>query len=402
MERVSETNGVFTFSSQERVIFGKGFVKQLPAEIDRLGGQRAFVITGRTLATKTGILGYIQEILGPRCVGVFFPISQHVPRRDVIAAASQARDAKTDVLVSLGGGSAVDGTKAVALCLAEGIVEEEQLNHYRVCGLRGMTFTPQFRGKSIMHIALTTTLSAAEFTSGFGITDELRRVKDLYRAPHFVPRIVILDPELTLHTPGWLWASTGIRAVDHAIERLCSPRHQPLIDALCFQALRYLFRYLPLSTKESSNLEARLFCQLGAWMSTIGFTSVGTGISHAIGHQLGGRCNVPHGQTSCIILPHAMEFNLPFSAQRLALIAEAAGIKESSRMTAENAAIAAIAEVKRLIKDLGCPSRLREAGVKEADFPMLAQAVMEEAPLMENPRSIRGIDDIIDVLRRAW
>jgi len=393
--------GVFASPPQERVIFGRGACARLASEMDRLGKQRAFVITGTTIAMKTDLLERVRKILGERLAGTFHPISQHVPRRDVLAAASRAREAKADILVSLGGGSPVDGTKAVALCLSEGVVQEKELESYRVRGPRGMRSAPPFRGQAVPHIALTTTLSAGEFTSGFGITDEARRVKDGYGGARFVPRVVILDPELTIHTPPWLWAATGMRAVDHAVERLYSPKHQPLVDTLCLQALRYLFQNLPPSTRDPRDLDARLHCQLGAWMSIFGGMSVRTGISHAIGHQLGGRCNVPHGHTSCIMLPHAMDFNLPAAADRLALVAECAGI-DTRGFRAEDGAQQAILEVRRFIQDLGCPTRLRDAGVRESDLLPLAEAVMEEVPLMENPRPIREVDEILELLRRAW
>jgi alcohol dehydrogenase len=264
-----------------------------------------------------------------------------------------------------------------------------------------MRSAPPFRGQPVPHIALTTTLSAGEFTSGFGITDEARRVKEGYGGSQFVPRVVILDPELTVHTPAWLWAATGMRAVDHAVERLYSPKHQPLVDTLCMQALRYLFQYLPPSTREGQNLEARLYCQLGAWMSILGGMSVRTGISHAVGHQLGGHCNVSHGQTSCIMLPHAMDFNLPVAADRLALVAESAGI-DTRGFSTEDAAQEAIKKVRRFIQGLGCPTRLRDVGVQETDFDLLAEAVMEEVHLMENPVPIRGVAEILEMLRRAW
>jgi maleylacetate reductase len=240
MANRSGLKGEFTLTPQERVLFGEGALGQLSSEVDRLGRQRAFVVTGTTIATKTDFLERVQKILGKRFVGMFFPISQHVPRRDVLSATLQAREAKTDVLISLGGGSPVDGTKAVALCLSEGVVSREQLDSYRTHDPKGRRLTPQFRGQPIPHIALTTTLSAGEFRGGFGITDEARRVKEGYGGPVFVPRVVILDPELTFQTPPWLWASTGIRAMDHAVEMLYSLQHQPFVDTLCIQALRYL------------------------------------------------------------------------------------------------------------------------------------------------------------------
>jgi alcohol dehydrogenase class IV len=397
----SGSTGTFKFSQQERVLFGRGTVSRLASEVDRLGGRRAFVITGRTIATQTGLLERVEKILGSRLAGVFYPISQHVPRNDVLSAALRAREAKADILISLGGGSPVDGTKAVALCLSEGVTTEGELDVFRVRGSRGERLAPKYRGQSVPHIALTTTLSAGEFTSGFGVTDETRRVKDGYGAAAFVPRVVILDPELTVHTPPLLWAATGMRAVDHAVERLYSPSHQPLVDTLCLQALRNLFQHLPLSTRDGQNLDARLECQLGAWMSIFGAMNVRTGISHAIGHQLGGRCNVPHGQTSCIMLPHAMEFNLPFAADRLSLVAETARV-ETRGLSTEEAARAGIAAVRRFVEELGCPARLRDAAVRETDLHPIADAVMEEVPQMENPRPVSGVDEILEILRRAW
>ena len=137
---------VFTFPPQERVIFGKGAVGRVASEMDRLGRQRALVITGTTIATKTDLLEGVRKILGHRFAGMFYPISQHVPRRDVLAAAFQAREAKADILISLGGGSPVDGSKAVALCLSEGVTQEKELESYRVRGPRGMRSAPHSAG----------------------------------------------------------------------------------------------------------------------------------------------------------------------------------------------------------------------------------------------------------------
>lgn len=310
----------------------------------------------------------------------------------MIDATFEARQAKADILISLGGGSPIDAAKAVALSLSEGVTSVEELGACRQKPLQG---------KPIDHIALPTTLSGAEFTCVVGITDEVRRVKDIYVAIPLIPKHVILDPDLTVFTPPWLWASTGMRAVDHAVERIYSPGHQPVVDTLSLQSLRYLFQNLPLCLKDPQNMEARIHCQLASWMCNFGFLTVGTGISHAVGHQLGGHCNVPHGYTSCIMLPHAMEYNLPVVADRLALMAGAAGV-EPQNLDEKTAAAAAIGAVRKLVSDLECPARLRDVGVAETDFSALAEAVMAEAPFISNPRRIEKKDDVIDLLRKAW
>jgi alcohol dehydrogenase len=385
------------FPPQEKVIFGPGSINQLADEVDRLSAKRAFIITGKTIAKKTDLLERVQKILGNRQAGVFLPISQHVPKSDVFAAVSAAREAKADILISLGGSSPVDGAKAVALCLSEGVLSSDQLNGYR----KGAPGQISLQRQPIPHIAITTTLSAGEFTCSLGITDKLRQVKEIYQQPQLIPRVVILDPEMTVFTPSWLWASTAMRAVDHAVERLYSINHQPLVDTLCIQSLRYLFENLGESIGDLYDLERRLKCQLAAWMSAIGYLSVRTGISHAIGHQLGARCNVPHGQTSCIILPHAMLFNIPVASQRLALVAEAAGC-DIHGLNDEQAAMAAIEAVRNLVIALDCPTRLRDVGVKVSDFHLLAEAVMGAAPLMENPNPISNIEDILGIMHKAW
>jgi alcohol dehydrogenase class IV len=383
----------------DRVIFGAGALSDLPQAVERLGMKRAFIITGKTLATKTEWISRVQALLGDRCAGVFSETSQHVPKRTILEAATQAGDAQADGLVSVGGGSPIDTAKGVALCLAEGIRDEAGLNRYATPH-RSAESEPFQSSRPIPQVAIPTTLSAGEHTGGFGTTDEGARRKDGGGHPLLAPRIVILDPEITPDTPEWLWASTGIRALDHAVERFYTPTHQPLTDVLCLEAIRLLVRDLPVTMHTPGNLDARLACQLAAWFSVFGALNARTGLSHAIGHQLGGRCGVPHGQTSCVILPHVMLFNVPAAAERLAVIGEAAGIMPEGKST-EDAAKAAAKTVARVIKALGCPTRLTEVGVTEADLRPLAEATFEELRPGMNPRRVHDPDEILEILKAA-
>ena len=140
-----------------------------------------------------------------------------------------------------------------------------------------------------------------------------------------VPRSVFLDPELTLPTPGWLWASSGIRSLDHAVEAVYSPNHQSYVDTLALEAIRLLFQNLKLSTGDPADLKSRLRCQLAAWMSFAGVVSVGTGLSHSIGRVIGATWNIPHGITSCLTLSEVMRMEAKRNPERLALIARAEG-----------------------------------------------------------------------------
>ena len=149
-----------------------------------------------------------------------------------------------------------------------------------------------------------------------------------------MPQAVILDPAVTIHTPEWLFLSTGIRAVDHAVETICSILPAPFSDGMALQALRLLSASLPAVKANPGDLEARLNCQLGAWMSIMGaLNNVPMGASHGIGHVLGGTAHVPHGYTSCVMLPHVLRFNEPVNPARQSWVSEAMGGRIRLRAT---------------------------------------------------------------------
>jgi maleylacetate reductase len=204
-----------------------------------------------------------------------------------------------------------------------------------------------------------------------------------------VPRIVILDPEVTVHTPEWLFLSTGIRAVDHAVEDICSVNGQPISEGAAYHALRLLGKRLPAVKADPENSEARLDCQIGAWMSMVGSrTGVSKGASHGIGHVLGGTAGVPHGYTSCIMLPHVH----PVNGEKQARVSEALG------RTNEPAADV----VAALIAGLGLPTRLRDVGVKPEQLDPIAENSMHDRWIHTNPRKIDGPAVIRTLLDAAW
>ena len=220
----------------------------------------------------------------------------------MIAGAGEARRLEADLLVAVGGGSAIDATKVMQLALWAGIDTVAGLDPYRAGRRDGIDVAAIPPG--VRMIAIPTTLSAAEFTPFGGVTDAARKAKEGYAHPALAPRAVILDPAMTLATPPGLWFSTGIKAVDHAVEQLCNPVRSPYADALAAEGLKTLARALPATQAHPDDLEARLDCQIGMWLAMSGAGSGrGLGASHAIGHTLGGGFGVPHGVTSCIALP---------------------------------------------------------------------------------------------------
>lgn len=245
----------------------------------------------------------------------------------------------------------------------------------------------EFQQQLIPHIAVPTTLSAAEFSYSAGMTDEKLKRKTGVRDLRLVPRLIFLDPEMTLPTPSWLWASTGIRSLDHAVEAVLSPKHQPYVDTLALEAIRILFLNLKKSIQEPIDLRSRLACQTAAWMSDVGVLSVGTGISHSIGRVIGATWNIPHGITSCLTLAEVMRTQLETNRDQLMLIAEAEGIGGSKELTA----IGAADGVAQLVKELGLTKRLRDYGIQKSDFPRIAQ---EAGKPEENAQIIRILEKI--------
>lgn len=392
-------SGEYTFLPMEKVIFGPGSIGRLAEQVDRLGGRRAFVITGNTLATQTDLVDRVKGALGERFAGVYSRTKQHVPRQSVLEATEAARSADADFIVSFGGGSPVDAAKLVALCLAENVQSEDDLDRYRIrFQYPDKVEIPSLTRPAPPHISVSTTLSAGEFTAFAGCTDPARQAKDLYFDSALMPRVAFLDPELAVSTPGWLWGSTGIRAVDHCVESVYSKIHQPFADALGLQALALLFEYLPRAAADPQDLAARSQCQVAAWMSIYSLPSVQVGLSHGIGHQLGARCDVPHGVTSCIMLPVVMDFNRPVTADRQALLARAMGV-ETHGLRDEEAAAAGSDRLRALVRELGIKDRLSDWGVTEGDLPGIAADALEDLVVATNPRPVSSSEQVVELLR---
>jgi alcohol dehydrogenase len=299
----------FRFPRLERVISGSNVVDALAAELDERRLSRAVVVTGRTLGASA-VLKRITQPLGNRCPFVFTEARQHVPSCSVVELMRAIEQHRADCVISVGGGSPVDTVKAAIYSLLE-------------TGGR-----PFLSAEGPVHIAIPTTLSAGEFTDVAGITDEESRVKRAVSDARLVPRTVYTDPTLTIETPAWLWAASGVRALDHAVETIYSLRQHPLSEAVAARGLSLLLKHLPasLTTTGAERLEHRMQCQLGAWLSVFGMTNAGLGLSHALGHQIGPRWNVAHGVTSCITLPHAMRLMADTVPERFGPIALAFGV----------------------------------------------------------------------------
>jgi alcohol dehydrogenase class IV len=304
----------------------------------------------------------------------------------VIAAADAVRAANPDLILTVGGGTPIDTVKILQLVLAHGARAPEDLERLRAPDLKEAKPSP------VRQVAIPTTLSGAEFSNLGGGTDVRTRIKHSFVGADIGARAVILDPAITRHTPAWLWLSTGIRGVDHAVEALSSEDAHPYCDGLALRALRLFAEALPRTKAASEDLAARLHCQQASWLAASTIARVNYGASHGIGHALGAAADVPHGHTSCIMLPHVMRYNEPATAETQKRIAEALGQPNASAADA----------VAALVRALGQPATLREAGVKREQLGAVAAASMKNRWVLSNPQPIRSEADVMRLLEAAW
>ncbi len=377
-------SGRVAFGKMEQVLFGVSAADAVAAEARRLGATRVFLMVSGTLNRETREIETVRAALGNLCAGVFDRMPAHSPRQAVVAATNQARDAGADLIVTIGGGSITDAAKAVQLCLANDIRTAEAMDNLRP--------GKSFAAPTVPQIAVPTTLSAGEFSALAGITDERTRVKELFAHPSIVPRTVVLDPAMTVHTPAWLFLSTGIRAVDHCVEGFCSLEANPFADAQAIRGLTLLTRGLPAVQANPSDLQARLDCQIGSWLSMGPLASgVPMGASHGIGYVLGAVHDIPHGHTSCIMLPAAMRWNKVANADRQAEIAAAMGYPDRDAGDV----------LDRFIRALGMPRSLSEVGVGAEAFDRIATQAMGTPWIPRNPRPIPSPAEVREILELA-
>jgi maleylacetate reductase len=381
--------GSYQYPTMESVIYGKPAAEALREEAERLDAKRVYLIVSRTLNTKTDEIDKIRKALGDRYTETFDGIPQHTTREVVVKTAKQAKEAKADLVVAIGGGSVVDAAKIVLMCMEHEIFEQGGLDGFETTPERRFS---QFRTPKVRMIAIPSTLSGGEYNSGTLVTDTRRKLKQIFNHPMMMPRSIILDSAVTKYTPEKLWLGSGTRAMDHGIEAICSSRPNALVDAVCQQGLRYLYDGLRRTKNNPNDEEARLNCQLGSWMSAFGLQArVPMGASHAIGHVLGGTCDVPHYFCTAVMMPSVLRYNRPAteSAQKSVAAALGAPDRDASEIFAA------------LIAELGLPRRLAEVGVVEDRFELIGRNAMLSIFTRANPQPIREPSDVVKILKLA-
>ena len=386
--------GNFSVTAHERIVFGVPAGEAVVAEAERTGAKRVFLTSTRSLAQKElGPLQRLEKALGARYAGTFATIKAHSPREDVIAGARAAREAKADLLVAVGGGSVIDATKAMQLCLWLDLDSPDAMEPYCLGFERTKYKELPLPANPIRMISVSTTLSASEFTENAGITQSATNTKQSFRHRLFAPRVVVLDPASTLDTPDWLLFCTGIRSVDHAVENYCNAKANLATEALSLQGLKLLTRALPAIKRNPKDLAARAEAQIGMWQAIAPSASgVPTGASHGIGYALGATFGVPHGHTSCVMLHAVLKWNAAVNGERQKALSEVMGAP--GRPASEL--------VRELVAGLDQPTTLRGVGIKRENIDEIARRALSYHPVQVNPRPIKTAEDVKEILELAW
>jgi maleylacetate reductase len=343
----------FTYNAlPSRVVFGTGSLAQLGAEIDRLGANRAFLISTPEQADQAQ---RVADMLGERTAGIFPHAAMHVPVETARRARAEAARLGADCAVAIGGGSTTGLGKAIAL------------------------------ESGLPILAIPTTYAGSEMTPIYGLTES--GMKKTGRDPRVLPRTVIYDPELTLSLPLGMSVTSGINAIAHAVEGLYAQDHNPVVDLMAEEGIRALAAGLRRLKRDARDLSARSDCLYGAWLCGSVLGAVGMALHHKLCHTLGGSFDLPHAQTHTIVLPHALAYNARAVPQALARIERALGERDAP------------VALQRLAQELGAPIALRDLGLNESDLDRATDLALTNA--YWNPRPLER-KALRALLQRAW
>jgi len=391
-EGVNMKQGVFSFLPLDRVHFGMPAATVLQLEISQRRASRVFVVTSKTLNQKTDLVRKATEGIA-QLVGIFDACVEHTPFNTVIELAQALRHANADLVVSIGGGTVIDTVKIALVCLAQNVERIEQLSDWHMAvNPDGSLRLPVVGAPPCRQITIPTTLSGAEFSDLAGGTNMQTGMKHGFTGQFIGSASVILDPEMTLATPDALWLSTGIRAIDHAVEALCAINSQPFADALAIRALGLMQSSLRRYMTDPQDLEARLSGQTASWLAATSIRRVQYGASHGLGHALGGDSGVPHGITSCVLLPTVMRYNQAYCEKPLQEIAAALG--DPAKPAAD--------QLEALIAELKLPTRISQLKVARERLPIIAEKGLANPFVRSNPRPITKASDSLEILQAAW
>jgi len=379
------------FVLNETSYFGRGARAELGSEIKSRGFNKVLVVTDKALVA-CGVTKKVTDVLDE--AGIEYNVYSEVKPNPTVKNVQDGVDAcKTygaDVIVAVGGGSAIDTAKGIAIIMTNP-------DRYNVVSLNGLSNT---LNRCMPLIALPTTHgTAAEVTINYVITDESRQIKMVCVDPHDIPVLAIVDSELMETLPKATAAATGLDALTHAVEGYITKAHNTMADMFHMRAIELIFENLPaaVNEKDAAAIEKMALAQ---YIAGMGFSNVGLGIVHSMAHQLGAVYDTPHGVANAILLPTVMKFNGAVCADRFKEILAHIGVADATNLTDEEAIDLFVAKIKDLSYAVGVTQTVKDTGCKEEDIEMLAEKAMEDPCKPGNPRDVSK-EDFIKLYKEA-
>ena len=371
-------------------LIGPGCVKEIGTDIKDLGLKKALVVTDNVL-NKIGVVKKVTDVLDENGVSyaVVDDIQPNPTMKNIHDGLNVYKTENCDFIISIGGGSPQDAGKAIGILSTNG----GEIKDYEGIG--------KSKHKSVPIIAINTTAgTASEVTINYVITNEDTHIKMVMIDKNCLASIAVSDPELMTGKPADLTAATGMDALTHAIEAYVSTGAYELTDVLALEAVKLIGESLEDAVKDGNNIEARSKMAYASYIAGMSFNNAGLGYVHSMAHQLGGFYNLPHGVCNAILLPHVEKFNSANTGDKLRKIAEILG-ENVEGLSVEEANAKAIKAIMKLSEKVGIPKGLRELGVKEEDFKVMAENALKDACAGTNPRDVT-LEDTIAIFKEAF
>ena len=380
----------YQFQTPTKIISGIGSTAEIIKELNDLHAKKVLLITDPGLV-QAGVAQQVVEMLKQAAVEVeIFDAVEPDPSIQVATkAAEMAKNVKANVLIALGGGSAIDTAKSAALLVTNGGYLKDYAGVNKVV-------------KPILPlIAVPTTAGTGSEVTIFAVmSDPEKQEKFTISGALIAPAVAVLDPLLTLKLPPSVTAFTGMDALTHAIEAFTSSIAQPATDALALSAIKLVLKHLPVAVGRGDNIKARDGMLQASLLAGIAFNNAFLGLAHAIASPLGGHFHVPHGLANAVMLPYVMEYNLPTAVRRYAEIGRALGLQavgDTPRAVAEKT----VAAITQLARDINIPEKLSNIGAKEELLPLVARDALKSIQLKFNVRNASE-KEILVLLQKAY
>lgn len=372
----------------ETSYFGKGAIKEIANEVKGRGLKKVMVVTDKDLM-KFKVATKITDVLDD--AGIAYEVYDHIKPNPTITNVKEGVDfckkCGADVIVAVGGGSAIDTSKGIAIIMT----------NPEFADVRSLEGASPTKHKAMPIIAVSTTSgTGAEVTINYVVTDEEKHRKFVCADPHDIPVIAIIDPDMVMSMPKGLCAATGMDALVHATEGYITKGAWEMTDMMHIKAIELIGKWLRKSV--DGDQTAREKMALAQYIAGMGFSNVGLGIVHSMAHPLSAVYDIPHGKACAMLFCAVLKFNAPATGERYREVARAMGVEGVDSMSKEEYQKACIDAIQKLSDDVGIPRKLSDSGVQEKDIDFLAESAMADACTPGNPRDVTK-EDIVKIYK---